>query len=180
MSLYEKWMQKHFKSRTYIRVIKAHLGNDFLMYANSRPCQSVRLANQVRRLICNIDVNNDPQGDIYRGLRSLLTYLTVGHEFRKKKMKISKKKSLSAYLIRALNNNKKGLVLRILDLKSIDLADSTAKEYANNSCKESFDMNGHIYRAKRKFDDYDENSFITEYELFNDENISTHILENCL
>jgi hypothetical protein len=180
MTKFESWMTKHYKSRTYIRVLKSYLGSNFTKYANSS--QNIELANEIRLELVNIDDTNDKHGDLYRSLRTLCQYLTVGQDFSRKEKLKKQKINMSKYLFSLLEQyekhnkiKKKSLVLRILYLKRKGYSDATSKEYAHNSYKTGFDRNGHKHRARQKFIDYDEDTFVNEYCLHGVSEILTYI-----
>ena len=176
-------MTKHYKSRTYIRVLKSYLGSNFTKYANSS--QNIELANEIRLELVNIDDTNDKHGDLYRSLRTLCQYLTVGQDFSRKEKIKKQKLNLSKYLFNVLKQyekndkiEKKCLVLRILYLKLKGYSDATSKEYAHNAYKKGFDRNGHKHRARQKFIDYDEYTFVNDYSLHCVSDILTYIDTN--
>lgn len=171
MSKFETWMTKHYKSGTYIRVLKSYMKSNFIKYANSS--QNIKLADEIRLELVNIGYANDKHGDLYRSLRTLCQYLTVGQDFSRKENISKQKMSMSKYLLNALEQyekydriDKKSLVLRILFLKMKGYTDATSKEYALNMFKTGFDRNGHKHRARQKFMNYDEVIFARDCRLY--------------
>ena len=185
MSKFETWMQKHYKSKTYIRILKSHLRNDYNTYANS--CQNIQLANEIRQKLYYIDTINDKQGDVYRSLRTLGNFLVMGQDFNRNVFEKKQKSSMSSYLLRAMkqyekynNVGKKSLVLRVIFLKSRGHTDATSKEYSLNFSKTGYDRNGHKHRANHKFAcyEYNELTFVNVCGLHTNNDIVRYIKEH--